>query len=84
MGRVLDRTLQDIISSTIVNDGNWHYISFVGNTTSQSLYIDGRLEGTQSGTIDNSWWIYTSLGVGYDTVNRGSQANSWNTPITDS
>ncbi|MFA7654756.1 MAG: LamG domain-containing protein, partial [Candidatus Dojkabacteria bacterium] len=74
-------TLQDIItSSTIVNDGNWHHISFVGNTSSQSLYIDGRLEGTRSGTIDNSWWIYTSLGVGYDTVDRGSQVpNSWNT-----
>jgi hypothetical protein len=66
-----------IISSTVVNDGSWHFISFVGLGSSQELYIDGQLEGARSGTINNSWWTNTTIGVGYDTTARGASVNGW-------
>lgn len=48
-----------------VNDGNWHYAALVGNTNTQSLYVDGNLVGTLSGTINHLDMSKNYIGVSY-------------------
>jgi hypothetical protein len=67
-----------ITSTSIVNDGEWHDIVFIGNINTQELYIDGKLEASRTATINNSWWTKTTIGTGYDTTTRGSSSNEWN------
>ncbi|HTS73986.1 MAG TPA: DUF2341 domain-containing protein, partial [Gaiellaceae bacterium] len=58
------------VSSSTVNNGAWHYAVLVVNTsgTTQSLYLDGALVGTFSGTPE-AISANVSIGSGY--------TNSW-------
>jgi hypothetical protein len=67
----------DITTTSSYNDNKWHYLSFSGSSTNQSLYIDGELIGERSGTINNSWWTTTTIGTGYDSSTRGATTNAW-------
>jgi len=40
-----------LFSSTSVNDGTWHMISWIKSTTQHKIYIDGILEDTEAGTL---------------------------------
>lgn len=40
------------MSSTVVNDGNWHHIVYQKDGTNCKLYIDGTLEDTEVDTAD--------------------------------
>jgi RHS repeat-associated protein len=56
----------DPISSTVpVNDGDWHYAVLTGSATSQSLYLDGALQGTLSGQIIQGSNDYDTVGAGF-------------------
>ena len=66
------------ISTTFsVRDGNWHHAVMVGDVNVQSLYVDGQLVGSRSGTIDQSWWYRSWIGTGWDITNRGFPSNAW-------
>jgi hypothetical protein len=67
----------EISTSFSVRDGTWHHVVMVGNVNSQSLYVDGQLIGSRSGTIQQSWWNYSFIGTGYDDTIRGFPSNSW-------
>ena len=54
-----------ITTTNIVNDGRWHNVTLVVNSTTQSLYFDNSLVGTLSGTINNSNMNYNQIGTGY-------------------
>ncbi len=54
-----------ITTTNTVNDGRWHNITLVANSTTQSLYFDNSLVGTLSGTITNLTMTYNQLGTGY-------------------
>jgi hypothetical protein len=47
-------TVDPIITPTIVNDGQWHTATLVGNGTSQSLYLDGHPVGRHLGAIGDT------------------------------
>ena len=46
-----------IASSAPVNDGQWHNVVLAAGTSSQSMYLDGKLVGSVSGTVGGgtSW-----------------------------
>ncbi|MBL7688723.1 MAG: DUF2341 domain-containing protein, partial [Bdellovibrionaceae bacterium] len=46
-----------ITTSGTVNDGAWHHVALVINSTTQSLYLDGQLAGTLAGTVS----LYTPM-----------------------
>lgn len=52
-------------SSQTVNDGQWHYAILTGSGSSQSLYLDGVVVGTFSGTIDMASMAYNYIGMGH-------------------
>jgi autotransporter-associated beta strand protein len=48
--------------STVLNDGNWHFVAFVNNAGTKSLYVDGHTDalaanqwGTSTGTGGQMW-----------------------------
>jgi len=45
-------TANPIASSKSVTDGQWHHAALTGAVSTQSLYLDGQLVGSLSGTID--------------------------------
>lgn len=53
----------NLTSTSVINDGVWHYITCVWDKTSKRLYFDGRLEAstTQANAADGD---YLSLSVG--------------------
>ena len=66
------------ISTTFsVKDGNWHHAVIVGNTNTQSLYVDNQSIDSMSGTIDQSWWTYSTIGTGFGGPSRGFPSNAW-------
>lgn len=40
------------VSTTAVNDGNWHHVAVVAKNNSQKVYVDGSLEAEQTHTMD--------------------------------
>ncbi len=67
----------DVSTSFNVIDNNWHHVIIVGNVNTQSLYVDGKFIGSRSGTIQQSWWLYSFIGTGYDTTSRGFPYTGW-------
>jgi gliding motility-associated-like protein len=54
-----------VVSSSAVNDGNWHRVDMSVTTTSINIYLDGSLVGTNtSGTVNHLDMIYNQLGRG--------------------
>ena len=63
-----------LTSTSVINDGVWHYITCVWDRTSKRLYFDGRLEAsaTQASANDSS---YQTLHVGGHYYNSGVQSS---------
>ena len=70
-------SIGEISTPFSVRDGNWHHAVIVGNVNTQSLYVDGQLINSRSGTIQQSWWLYSFIGTGYDYTNRSFPYNGW-------
>lgn len=66
-----------LTTTNAVNDGQWHHVVITGNSTTQSLYVDNVLIGSRGGTIQWSWWNYTSLGAAHNNPERGAPAKAW-------
>jgi len=64
-------------SSGGYNDGEFHHVALVGGSTTQTLYVDGELVGSRSGTIDYTLSDYISLGTGYGRSYRGFPYSGW-------
>jgi len=62
-----------VYSSSGYNDGDWHIATITGNTNIYKLYVDGSLAGSKSGTIDQSWWDYSFIGLGVPGTREGYQ-----------
>ncbi|MFF8592679.1 LamG-like jellyroll fold domain-containing protein [Streptomyces sp. NPDC015220] len=54
-----------LASSAAVTDGKWHHAVISASATSQSLYLDGALVGTQSGAPNMVNQPHTYVGAGY-------------------
>ncbi|MGW5658681.1 LamG-like jellyroll fold domain-containing protein [Streptomyces sp. NPDC003758] len=52
-------------SASAVTDNKWHHVALATSATSQSLYLDGNLVGTQTGTAAMSGQNYTYVGAGF-------------------
>ncbi|MEW2134469.1 LamG-like jellyroll fold domain-containing protein, partial [Streptomyces sp. NPDC005435] len=55
-----------LVTASAVTDGKWHHVVLSTSATSQSLYLDGALVGTQTGTAAMSGQKYTYVGAGYN------------------
>ncbi len=49
---ILNRVNPTMNSDTLVDDGNWHHITVIRNSTGAYLYIDGKEEDTAGTSID--------------------------------
>ncbi|MEV6200581.1 LamG-like jellyroll fold domain-containing protein [Streptomyces sp. NPDC051771] len=58
-----------ITSAASVNDGQWHQAVLTGAGSTQTLYLDGAVQGTKAGEIKSMDSTYISLGAGVN--NRG-------------
>jgi hypothetical protein len=63
-------------SSTIITAGNWYYISVVSDGTTAKMYIDGKLESTDSNIAGTNQNRTESLKIGYGYTNNGSGAGT--------
>ena len=70
-------TTTSIGSAHSVTSG-WHYAVLSATSTSESLYLDGALVGTQTGTFDANGQTSSYIGAGYssgDWQNSGAKGN---------
>jgi RHS repeat-associated protein len=69
-GEFWNGKVDPIVTSSAVTDGKWHYVVISAESSTQSMYLDGKQVGsTLSGTVDN-------LNMGVDTIGAGDWA-SW-------
>ncbi|WP_316743236.1 LamG-like jellyroll fold domain-containing protein [Streptomyces sp. MK7] len=54
-----------LASAAAVTDNKWHHVVLSTSASSQSLYLDGTLVGTQSGAGNMVGQTYTYVGAGY-------------------
>ncbi|MCX4654948.1 DNRLRE domain-containing protein [Streptomyces microflavus] len=54
-----------ITSAQSVTDNQWHHVVLTGAVNQQSLYLDGELVGSKTGTISDQGRPYAYLGAGY-------------------
>jgi hypothetical protein len=73
-GLYYNNTPDTINSSSPVNNGVWHNAVIVADGSTQSLYLDGSLVGTASGTIQTQNNMYESIGT-VDTAGSWPNAN---------
>ncbi|MEU1425073.1 LamG-like jellyroll fold domain-containing protein [Kitasatospora sp. NPDC005751] len=52
-------------SENAVNDSAWHHVVLSAQGSNQTLYLDGKAVGTQSGTVDHQQNTHTYLGAGF-------------------
>nr|WP_321412000.1 LamG-like jellyroll fold domain-containing protein [uncultured Allomuricauda sp.] len=65
------------ISSSTVNDGNWHQVDFTAGTNSVSIYLDGSLEANTTGAaVAHLDMIYNQLGFAH-TNQYNLSATTW-------
>ncbi|WP_167530712.1 LamG-like jellyroll fold domain-containing protein [Microbispora hainanensis] len=62
-----------ITSSTAVNNGAWHHVVLTVGGTSETLYLDGQVVGSQPGYQFDPWPATAAVGNGV----MGSWAGSW-------
>jgi hypothetical protein len=72
-GQLPTGDIDPMASTAAVDDGQWHHVVITGDTTSQSLYLDGQLVGSVGGTISDSDPL-DYVGAGY--VNSDGWVNS--------
>jgi RHS repeat-associated protein len=66
-------SLPQITTAAAVTDGKWHYVVLAGATTTQSMYLDGELVGTTTGTMASP----QSLGMVNDYIGSGFIGGNW-------
>ncbi|MFI7501164.1 LamG-like jellyroll fold domain-containing protein [Streptomyces sp. NPDC049687] len=71
-----------LASSAAVTDGKWHHVVLSTSATSQSLYLDGTLIGTQTGTAAMSGQSYTYVGAGFNGGNWPDESHTSSTSNT--
>ena len=54
---VLNYDLNTIHGAMPVNDGQWHHVAYVRNTTNVLLYVDGELDAK----APNAWWPHNPV-----------------------
>ncbi|WP_330186108.1 LamG-like jellyroll fold domain-containing protein [Dactylosporangium sp. AC04546] len=52
-------------STKVVTDGQWHHVALAAGTTGQSMYLDGELVGTKTGTVAVSGQNNVYVGAGF-------------------
>jgi gliding motility-associated-like protein len=68
----------NVTSTNRVDDGNWHKVEFSAAPSSITVYIDGVLAGTSSGTIDHLSMNFNQLGaVTTEGVWTGDPIDAW-------
>ncbi|MFD8915083.1 LamG-like jellyroll fold domain-containing protein [Streptomyces sp. NPDC059575] len=55
-----------LVSASSVADGKWHHVVLSTSATSQSMYLDDKLVGTQTGTAAMGVQPYTYVGAGFE------------------
>lgn len=68
-----------IATSGPVTDGQWHNVVLTAGTSSQSLYLDGKLVGTLAGTISGTGQPNVYTGAGFLGGNWPDEANKGGT-----
>ncbi|RME76418.1 MAG: LamG domain-containing protein [Planctomycetota bacterium] len=64
--------LPQIITTAAVNDGVWHHVVIaVSGAGQQTMYLDGAVVGTSSGTLDRLSMTYAQFGTGYTAAWQG-------------
>jgi hypothetical protein len=43
--------------TTVVNDGNWHLLTWVNSSNSMNFYVDGKFDGTGASNISGQGWL---------------------------
>ncbi|MFC4586624.1 RHS repeat-associated core domain-containing protein [Sphaerisporangium corydalis] len=64
-----------ITSSGVVNNGTWHHVVLASSGSSQTLYLDGGVVGTRTGSVDMSDQVYAEVG-------SGQTSSSWSSTTT--
>ena len=64
-GELYDGSFTTAVSDAAVNDGNWHYAVLAAGASSQSLYVDGALQSTISGSVASEPWTNAAAGTGF-------------------
>ena len=64
-GEFYDGNTTTAVSHAAVNDGKWHYAALAAGATSQSLYVDGTLQATISGSVRTEPWTNVAAGAGF-------------------
>jgi RHS repeat-associated protein len=74
-GQFWDGTLSPMVSTSAVNDGNWHLVTLTATGTTQTLYVDGQKQATRSGKSIAGQ--AASLGLNTVTVGAGFLSSGW-------
>ena len=77
---ILWTTANDItvLSTTTVDDGNWHTVYFSAKSNSIALYLDGKQIGTATGTVRPLSMIYSQIGTSYGRArDPGYSTDAW-------
>ncbi|MGW4638302.1 DNRLRE domain-containing protein [Sphaerisporangium sp. NPDC004334] len=64
-GQFWTGTANPITSTKAVNDNTWHHVVLEGATNTQTLYLDGAVVGTRTGTITHAGQWDARIGYGY-------------------
>ncbi|MEV4356590.1 LamG-like jellyroll fold domain-containing protein [Nonomuraea sp. NPDC049625] len=64
-GQFYSGEAKPITSTGAVNDGNWHHVVLSGSETTQTLFLDGAIVGTLTGTITHEDQSRAQIGYGY-------------------
>ena len=64
-GEFWNGSIDPLHSTASVDDGGWHDAVLTGNSTTQSLYLDGSLVGTLSGQINQQNMTQDTVGAGF-------------------
>ncbi len=81
-GEVWNGGANPIISAGTVADGQWHHVALVvnGQAQTQSLYLDGQLQGTLAGSIQYQEASLDQIGTGFTNQEIGVASNWPATP----
>ena len=60
-------TIDQVVSNTVVNDGQWHNVALVidGSAQTMTVYLDGQLIGSVSGSPQYIADSFNQVGTGY-------------------
>jgi len=85
---VISGGAQSVVSTSIVNDGNWHYIAGTFDDAADQLkiYVDGILEGTLSTSyipLTGNFPLYMGSGAGSNNYNGSTdEVSIWNRALS--